>query len=304
MSQDSFIRYLHAKKSVDDRALNLRVWNQLRGSILGMDSPQHPLRVLEIGGGIGTMLARLLEDGLLPDCDYCLLDINEANTQSAPIYLSEWANIAGFEFQQHPHNDYQITMPSGKINLKIVCADVFDFISKSRSSWDLLIGHAVLDLFDLSTAIRRLKAAINPKGLMYFTINYDGHTIFEPQIEPLFEKELLTLYNQSMDERLTDGKPSGDSQTGRHLFEQLRLAGVELLAAGSSDWVVFSGFDGYPHQEADFLGHLIDMIYNEMKTHPGIDQEQLNRWTAERKNQIANHDLVCIVHQLDFLGRV
>lgn len=139
---------------------------------------------------------------------------------------------------------------------------------------------------------------------MYFSINYDGHTIFEPQINPLFEENLLYLYNQSMDERLKDGNPSGDSQAGRHLFSHLKDQGIEILAAGSSDWVVFPGSGEYLHQEAEFLHHLIDTIYNEMKDHPKINQAELGHWTTERKNQIDNGDLVCIVHQLDFLGRV
>lgn len=303
MSGDFFEAYLRAKKSVDDRALNLRVWNALKTMLKTVSSGRN-LRLLEIGGGIGTMLMRMLDDNLLPDCDYCLLDINAANVQAAPVQLSIWAAEAGLGFAETGANIFSISTPEVTIRVEIVCANIFEFIQKRDTNWDVLIGHAVLDLFDLSKAVPAMKAALNPEGILYFTINYDGHTIFEPQFNPQFEEHLLALYNQSMDERLTDGILSGDSQTGRHLFAHLKDADIEILAAGSSDWVVYSGSDGYPFEEAKFLNHLIDTINAEMKKHPLVNQDQLIIWVRERKNQIETGDLVCIVHQLDFLGKV
>src|SRR4051794_41503096 len=51
-----YTRYLIAKKSVDDRALNRRVLANLCRVM-----PAGALRVLEIGAGLGTMVALLLE---------------------------------------------------------------------------------------------------------------------------------------------------------------------------------------------------------------------------------------------------
>ncbi len=56
----SFIRYLAAKKSVDDRALNRHVWETLKSS-LAAQVAETPVRILEIGAGIGTMVERLLD---------------------------------------------------------------------------------------------------------------------------------------------------------------------------------------------------------------------------------------------------
>ena len=58
-----FVRYLEAKKPTDDRALNGRVWEALSEALATRRSLQ-PLRVLELGCGIGTMLERALERGL------------------------------------------------------------------------------------------------------------------------------------------------------------------------------------------------------------------------------------------------
>ena len=54
----SFIRYLEAKATVDDRALNQRVWDALAEQ-LKRYQPEGLLQVLEVGGGIGTMLRRV-----------------------------------------------------------------------------------------------------------------------------------------------------------------------------------------------------------------------------------------------------
>ena len=59
-----FTRYLAAKKSVDDRALNRHVWHSL-AQAMSAAVPDGPVQVLEIGAGIGTMVERLVEWGLL-----------------------------------------------------------------------------------------------------------------------------------------------------------------------------------------------------------------------------------------------
>ena len=56
----SFPRYLAAKQTVDDRALNAHVWQTLRAVL-----PPGPLDVLEVGAGTGTMVDRLERRGLL-----------------------------------------------------------------------------------------------------------------------------------------------------------------------------------------------------------------------------------------------
>ena len=51
----SFPHYLLSKQSVDDRALNKDVLNALRANL-----PGQPIRIIEVGAGIGTMLRRLV----------------------------------------------------------------------------------------------------------------------------------------------------------------------------------------------------------------------------------------------------
>lgn len=69
----SFLRYLAAKKTVDDRALNGHVWNTLANR-LPRPTPEQSLRVLEIGAGIGTMVERVIERRLFTHAHYTAVD--------------------------------------------------------------------------------------------------------------------------------------------------------------------------------------------------------------------------------------
>ena len=97
-----------------------------------------------------------------------------------------------------------------------------------------------------------------------------------------------------MDARITNGTPSGDSQTGRHLFGYLQ--NHNILAAGSSDWVVHPQNGGYLHDEAYFLHFIVDMVANALS-----DQIDLSDWQTTRHAQIDAGQLTYIAHQIDFL---
>ena len=94
MSSYSNHRYLASKKTVDDRALNKDVTGRLRAELLA-DSIAAP-RVLEIGGGLGTMVARLVEWGMLKRADYRLLDVDEDLLADARAWLATWAASRGY----------------------------------------------------------------------------------------------------------------------------------------------------------------------------------------------------------------
>jgi SAM-dependent methyltransferase len=64
-----YARYLAAKTTVDDRALNGHVLAELRRLM-----PAGAPRVLEVGAGLGTMVARLIDWGVVGTGEYILLD--------------------------------------------------------------------------------------------------------------------------------------------------------------------------------------------------------------------------------------
>jgi SAM-dependent methyltransferase len=275
----SFSRYLSAKKTVDDRALNGQVWHALRRHL-----PTHP-HILEIGAGIGTMVERLAEQKFISSAQYVAIDNQPKNIAEARRRLTN--------------------LPP-QLQLTLEAIDLFDFMErdKGKRPFDLLIAHAFLDLMDIPATLPKLFSLLKPGGLLYFSINFDGVTIFEPTIDPVLDEQIMQLYHQTMDERLTDGKPSGDSRSGRHLFQQLKQAGGTILAAGSSDWVVFAGEDGYVADEAYFLHFIVETIRRALAHHPELDQAQFASWSAQRHAQIESGELLYIAHQLDFLGHV
>lgn len=273
-----FRHYLAAKKSVDDRALNAQVWQQMAATV----QSQPPLRVLEVGAGIGTMIERLWERQVLRQGWVTAVDADPDNIHTAHTRLRPLA---------------------ADLSLELIPADVYEFMAQVNGrTWDLLIAHAFLDLLDVPTALPRLLALLRPGGWFYFTINFDGATIWQPTIDPTFDALVETLYHRTMDERQVNGRPSGDSHTGRHLFAHLRQAGGQILAAGSSDWVVFAGPKGYPADEAAFLRHIIATMHTALQGHPDLDTTQFDHWIATRYHQITQGDLVYVAHQLDFWG--
>lgn len=305
----SFPRYLSAKKSVDDRALNRQVWQTLVQGLeqarLFQTRPSHALEVLEIGAGTGSMVERMLAWGGLQQANYTALDASAENIAAAAYHLSQWAAEQGYTWQEIPENGLHLARPGQQLHLHLETSDLFEYIEHQQGRcWDLLIAHAFLDLLDIPSALPQVFRLLNPGSWFYFSINFDGATLLEPAIDPPFDDLIERLYHQTMDDRLTNGKPSGDSRSGRHLFTHLKNSGASILAAGASDWVVFAGPDGrYPEDEAYFLHFIIHTIHQALQGQPQLDLERFRRWVAQRHAQIERGELVYIAHQLDFTGR-
>jgi SAM-dependent methyltransferase len=299
-----FTRYLAAKKSVDDRALNRHVWSGLVQAI----SPaiaDGPVQVLEIGAGIGTMVERLVEWGVLRGALYTAIDADPEAIAVCRQYLPTRMTQHGFTVQEETVTRQRFRRDGHDIAVEVETIDVQRLIARTSGCrvWDLLIAHAVLDLLDLPSTLPGLVSLLRPGGLCYFTIVFDGATILQPVIDPGLDAEIERLYHQTMDRRRIGPSCSGDSRTGRHLFGHLRAAGLEILDAGSSDWVVFAGPQGYPGDEAYFLHFIVHTIGTALHGHPDLDAVALRSWIAQRHAQIESGSLVYIAHQLDFLGR-
>lgn len=178
-------------------------------------------------------------------------------------------------------------------------AVVGDALAIDGGPWDLLVACAFLDLVHLPTALPHLVGLVRAGGLLWLPLCYDGETAFEPVPDPVVEAEVLARYHRSMDERRVDGRPSGDSHTGRHLPASLRAAGLDVLAMGSSDWVVLPGPDGYPGDEAYVLHCILDLVGD-----AAGEEAQMVTWCAARHAAVERSELLYLAHQLDALARV
>ena len=288
-----FTRYLASKRTVDDRALNRHVWQTLADAVDGELPPDRPLRVLEVGAGIGTMVERVVEWGLFArsgfGVEYTAIDSEESNIEVARRRLAHLTSggEAGLRVQLETANLYE-----------------FAARQENRHEFDLIIAHALLDLLHLPTALPGLLQMVRPAGLFYFSINFDGATLFLPEVDPALDGRIEALYHRSMDTRITDGQPSGDSRTGRRLFHALRACGAEVLAAGSSDWVVHPVDGAYPADEAYFLGCILHFVESTLRGRPELDAREFEEWLAMRRRQVVGGELVYVAHQLDYCGRV
>jgi SAM-dependent methyltransferase len=293
----SFTRYLEAKKSVDDRALHRPTWDILRAEL---DRRSTPLRILEVGAGIGTMLQRMLEWHLLSNASYTAIDLEPQNLTAARQRLAAWGELA-----DTPPHGALLKKGNARISLEMEAVDLFEFARRNtgKRTWGLLVAHAVLDLLDIPSALPQLFSLLTAGGLFYFTINYDGLTILEPALDPDLDERIMRLYHKTMDTRTIAGVPSGDSLTGRHLFSRLQQAGACILQAGASDWVVFPQQGKYPADEAYFLHFIIHTIQTALTGHPELDERRFAGWIARRHAQVERGELIYIAHQIDFLGK-
>jgi len=288
-----YARYLAAKTTVDDRALNRHVLAELRRLMPG-SAPQ----VLEVGAGLGTMVARLMDWGVVGAGEYILLDADRRLLDCSRRWLCDWAAARGLRSDLLPDG-----LRVGDIRVRLVHAELGSYLEAAHGALaDVLIANAVLDLVDVPAVLPGLLRLLVPGGVYWFTINYDGESIFVPG-HPHDDK-IMRAYHRDMDERLRYGRPAGESRTGRRLFHYLRAAGAPPLAAGSSDWVVSAGPDGnYPGDEAYFLRSILNTIQNALRTRQDrVEPADLTDWLAERGRQLAAGELVYIAHQLDFVG--
>ncbi|HKI55312.1 MAG TPA: hypothetical protein VJ987_14395 [Anaerolineales bacterium] len=289
----SFTRYLLSKQSVDDRALNKDVLSALKSHL-----PGQPIRVIEVGAGIGTMLRRLVRWDILQNAEYVVVDEMQENIEYASEWISIWADETGLSVERRGVNQVRIFDEAYDINIHLKQADVFNFIQKNRQPADLLIAHAFLDLLPMPESLQKLLVLTD--DLAWLTINFDGATIFEPTIDTALDEQVERLYHKTMDTRPT----GGDSKSGRHLFGHLESAGVEILAAGASDWVVHTVYGKYPDDETYFLKFILHFFDESLTGHAELDAESFAHWLDERRSQIERGKLTYIAHQMDFLARV
>ena len=300
----SFIRYLAAKRSIDDQALNRRVWDVV-WSHLGSGEPGRPLRILEIGAGIGTMIERILEWTRLQVASYTALDSQPGLLAEAEVRLRAWAAHRGWGAEAEQEGRLGLQGDRRSVGVEFLTMEVVDALEGGavEGPWDLVLAHAVLDLLDLERTVAPLVARAAPGGILHFTLNFDGASVFAPPVEAELEARLERAYHATMDERRAGGRPTGGSRTGRLLFGALTAAGAEILAGGASDWVVFPRQGAYAEDEAMFLAAILDTVEEALRGRSGISSGELNSWLAARRGHLARGQLSYIAHQLDFAAR-
>ena len=289
----SYSRYLAAKQTVDERSLNGHVWRTFLDAVQHLDSD--PLRVLEVGGGVGNMVQRILSAPLPPRMHYTLVDRRSENVEMARERLSQWAKCHGFGIEPQPDGTLVLERAESSLLLEMVVADLYDVAAREQASWDAIIGQALLDLLDLGEALPLLLSVLREGGVYYFPITFDGMTRLLPTEDGHLDERIERLYHEAMG----DGEKAGSK-----LFEALPECGGRIEAAGSSDWIVRPTGGAYPEDEAYVLHCMLHFLEQELSDHPRLDANRFRRWMHARRRQIEEGRLVLLAHQLDFVGHV
>ena len=309
----AFRRYLRAKRSVDDRALDRRLIGILRERLADRAAARDgPLRILEAGAGVGTMVARLIDWGVLPpgETRYVAVDRDPDALAGVEPFLREWAaeRDARTSVDDGGSGDDALVVETDErvVAVEPVAADAPAYAAAHAGESDALIGMALLDVLGLDR-LGRLLDALAPGGIYYFPITFDGGTRFRPAHPD--DRAIERLYHRHMDE-----KPGGDSRAGGAALARLREAdGSTLLGGAGSDWIArpADGEAGYPGDEAFFLRHILDTVEEAVSEviaggdeTASVSAADLDAWLELRRRQVDGGELVYLTHQLDLIGRV
>ncbi len=113
-----YARYLAAKTTVDDRALNRQVLAELCRLM-----PAGAPRVLEVGAGLGTMVARLLDWGVVSAGEYVLLDADRQLLAGSRRWLHDWAAARGVRSDLLPDG-----LQVGDLRVRLVHAELGGYL--------------------------------------------------------------------------------------------------------------------------------------------------------------------------------
>ncbi len=293
-----FERYLRAKRTVDDRAIDRRLLEAFREGVAERaETGEGPLRVLEVGAGIGTMPARLLEWEVLPpgEIRYAAVDVDPDTVAGVGPYLREWAD--GREVAVSGSDPIEVKTFDRTVRIEPIAADAIEYAERTAGEWDVLLGAALLDVLE-SAGLETLLGALAPGGTYYFPITFDGATRFRPS-HPA-DLKIERHYHDHM-----DAKPGGNSRAGGAVLEWLRRTeGVRVSGVAGSDWIVRPTDGEYPADEAFFLGCILDSVESAVDEVTDGTAEELDEWMACRRAQLGEGELCYLTHQLDLLGRV
>ena len=283
------VRYLTAKEAVDDDALNTRVFNAFEQGIAAMGS--RDLRVIELGAGVGSTFRRLHASGIVSRGEYVLVDLDADSLAEASRVVDE---ILG-------------PTERAELSADFIVGDAVTYLKREAEAdrrADVIIAQALIDLLNVPEFLGAAVTAFKPGGYLYMPITFDGETVFGPPIDAELDKGVVAAYHATMDaRRMPDGLPTGGSKTGRTLLHELPRAGLEIVQAGSSDWVVFPRDGAYRRDVAYFLHHIINFVWESLREGGEIPVNSLQGWVAARHAQVERGELVYIAHQLDVLAR-
>ncbi len=269
------VRYLEAKRTVDDRALNRRVRDRLLSEL-----PPNP-EIVEFAAGTGVTVPRLIEWGV-DAFDYRGIErdadlVAYARDRRAAELATTLDGVAPTEHGFRA-GDATAAFHAGDA---LACED----------NADLVVAQAFADLVPLTDLLDALERSLAPGGLAYLPITFDGGTLFQPD-HPADDR-VEAAYHDWL-----GANPGRDPRAGRHLLDRFRKNEGRLLAVGASDWIVRPVDGEYPADERYFLSTILDFLAEALEN---ADVEGAADWIERRRERLAAGELTYVAHQYDLL---
>ncbi|WP_092889884.1 hypothetical protein [Halopelagius inordinatus] len=294
----SFTRYLRAKESVDDAALHRPTLERFRTELGRLaDRSSNPVRIVDVGAGIASMCRRLIEWGVLPDnVTYVVLDADPESVRIGRETTRAWVEESDREAVWE--SDRRLFLPESATTVRFVADDAFRHLE--GQTYDVLVGHAFVDLLDLPDALSALLDGVAAEGVCYFPITFDGRTTFRPPGDEETARAIVEAYHATMN------LDEGSARFGRTLLDAAVAADAELLSSGGSDWVVSPPYDD---QQAYFLHHVLEFVEESVDGEAldavgaadTLDEEGVRRWVDARHGAVESGELTYVARNLDVL---
>lgn len=291
----AFSEYLEAKFDLDERSLN----REVRAAFMQALRRLPAVRCVDVGAGTGATLRRLLEAGLEVPLSVVALDRDPLLLEIARDDALRRLRAQGRE----PSLEAGEVRAAGDPTtlLRFVARDFQDHRPEQRAN--VVTAHAFLDMVPLAQALGLFAAWLEPGGLLYASLNYDGGTTLLPTSDDAaFEATLLAHYDDTMERRRVDGQAIGGAFCGRRLHRLLPEHGFAILACGSSDWSITPFLGEYRGGDATCLRALLEMIGGEAQRSGLFEPGRLERWRADRLQCLHDRRLGLVAHQLDLLA--
>lgn len=304
MGRSDYIRYLACKERIDDKSINPMVFDSLKKAVSHLPR----LRAIDCGTGIGSMIRRLIDWGLVNGGEILGIDNDEDILTAGTEYFRDWSRVrkSKVSIENQRKGIFRVDLKESGIGIELINMDIYQVTQQSplRSGFDIITGNSLMDIVNIVKAMQAFRFLLKGGGLLYLTINYDHETIFEPTLDRYLEKRVMAIYNEDMDKRVVNGFASGDSCVGRRLFHVMKAYGFDVISFGASDWTVYPRHGRYEPYEEYFLVYILRLIYETVCNSGVMEQQEIDSWYKDRIEHLKAANLIYMCRQNDILAQL
>ena len=299
-----YTKYLKAKEEVDKRALNRCVLNKFNRTLHATHSP---VTILELGGGTGAMMQRILHEWDGSSLEYHFVDASSSHIEAARQEVDTWMYQQG-QFKEATTaygRRLHCTRNDGTVEIHLREQDAFQALDHISARVDVIVAQSFLDLIHIPTLLDRLNDVCVADAVAYFPIHVNGSTRFLPTTQRAIDRHIEHIYHDSMNARETRHGPAGGASTGQKLLHAIPAHGGSIRAAGGSDWIIYPDAHGaYGSQDRYFLRKMLDFFDDEIGSSSEISEETGSEWIETRRAQLQRGELSLVAHHIDVLARL